>query len=222
MGHGALVWMLIFGCGRDIAHSSADPVCVWNAAYQENTAADSVDAILSGAQGCYVLLDPMDDPAAAAAIPELKDKDNTVGCYVSVGTCEEWREDFEQVRGYCLDSEWPEWPGEYFVDDPDGIFASMVARVDALADFGCDMVEFDNMDFFWEVDGVSENAGNAYDVELCEVVREAGMGCMAKNYRPGGDDGFTGGTFESSPDELDWWEHEHLQSFVDAGQLGSS
>ncbi len=30
---------------------------------------------------------------------------------------------------------------------------------------------------------------------------------------------FDGGTFESYPSELDWWEHEHLQSFVDEGHL---
>ena len=215
----ALTLLLGAACDGRIPETPAEPVCVWNAAYQENYAADTIDAILADARGCYVLVDPLDSAAAAAAIPDLQAADNVVGCYISVGTCEEWRDDFDQVREHCIEEEWPEWPGEYFVDDPDGILPAMVERVGALAGMGCDIVEFDNMDFFWEVDAVSEEAGNAYVVALCDAVRQVGMGCMAKNYRPGGADGFSGGTFESYPDQMDWWEHEHLQRFVDDGQL---
>ena len=31
---------------------------------------------------------------------------------------------------------------------------------------------------------------------------------------------FGGGTFESYSDEKDWWDHEHLQSFLDEGRPG--
>lgn len=205
-----------------VPQSSADPVCVWNQAYQENTEPDAVSAILAGASGCYVLLDPFDDPDAAAAIDALKAADNTVGCYMSVGTCEAWRDDFDDIRGFCSDREWGEWEGEFFVEDVDGIAPFMRARIDQFAAWGCDMVEFDNMDWAWEAENygfdLTVDASIAYYQGLCDHVHDQGMGCMAKNTRDGAE-AFDGGTFESYPDELDWWEHDDLQSFLDEGRL---
>ena len=130
-----------------VPQSPADPVCVWNHAYQENSSPDSVSEILAGASDCYVLLDPFDDPEAAEAIGALKSAGNIVGCYMSVGTCEDWRNDFDDVRGFCSEREWGEWEGEFFVEDVEGIAPFMRARIDQFASWGCDMVEFDNMDW---------------------------------------------------------------------------
>ncbi len=199
--------------------------CVWNQAYQENTAADTVEAILAGAQGCYVLIDPFEAQEAADAIPAMQAAGNTVGCYISVGTCEDWRDDFDQISEHCTSEVWPEWPGEFFVSNPDGVVTTMQARIDQLATWGCDMVEFDNMD--WASDpeqneafgvDLSPEDAVAYYQALCEYTHAAGMGCMAKSTREGGEV-FDGGTFESFSDNRDWWEHGHLQSFVDEGRL---
>ena len=208
---------------KPVPPSPAPPLCLWNQAYQENLSADTVDAIVAGAEGCYVLLDPFDEPAAAAAIPTLQAANNLVGCYISVGTCETWRSDYEDIRPYCTQKEWPEWPGEFFVSDVAGIVPWMQARIDRARDWGCDMIEFDNMD--WALDPEQNQAFDvpvtpqdsiAYYRDLCDRVHQAGMKCMAKSTREGADI-FDGGTFESAPDELDWWEHDHLQSFVDQG-----
>ncbi len=203
--------------------SPADATCVWNQAYQENSAPDSVADIVAQAHGCYVLLDPFDEPAARDAIPALVAEDNTVGCYISVGTCEEWREDFEAMRSACTSEVWPEWAGEYFVEDVDAALPFMLARVDQLADWGCDMVEFDNMDWAEGAEDygltVTVGEGQTYYNALCDRVHERGMGCMAKSTAAAAEN-FDGGTFESYPDELDWWAHEHLASFLDAGKLG--
>ena len=203
------------------------PLCVWNQAYQENYEPDSVDAILAGAQGCYVLLDPFADEDARAAIPAIAAAGNIVGCYISVGTCEDWRDDFAQMQGDCVDQQWGEWPGEYFVDTPGpGLVAAMNARIDQMAAWGCDMVEFDNMDWAYDEDyraqygfTVSEAEAEAYVQGLCASVHGQGMWCMAKSTARGAE-GFEGGTFESYVDDLDWWEHAELQGFLDGGGIG--
>jgi cysteinyl-tRNA synthetase len=206
--------------------STAPPMCLWNQAYQENTATDAIDVILDQAQGCYVLIDPFEAQAAADAIPALHAANNTVGCYISVGTCEDWRSDFEAMEDHCTSTEWPEWPGEFFVTDPDGMVPPIKARIDQLATWGCDMVEFDNMDWAsdpeqnesFDLDVTPEDAIHYY-VTLCDYVHASGMLCMAKSTREGGEV-FDGGTFESFSDLKDWWDHDHLQSFLDQGRLG--
>ena len=199
------LFAMLVACGGEVPSSPTDSICVWNHAYQENTQADSVEAILAGAQDCYVLIDPFSDPAAVEAISTMQEAGNTVGCYISVGTCEDWRDDFDAIRDHCTDQVWPEWPGEFFVSNPDGVVPVMQARIDQLAAWGCDMVEFDNMD--WASDpehnaryglAVTPEGAIAYYQGLCDHVHASGMKCMAKSTREGGED-FDGGTFESFP-----------------------
>lgn len=221
--------LLVASCAQPLSDlsgtiptSPAEPVCFWNAAYVEHGEPDAVSDVLARARGCHVLLDPFDSEAARDAIAALHDADNTVVCYVSVGTCEDWRDDFDDVAPFCTDREWGSWPGEFFVDDPAGIGPRMLDRFAHAAAWGCDLVEMDNMDFASEADryglDVTEAEADDYVRSLCDGARDLGLGCMAKNGRPGGDDGFFAGTFESFPDDLDWWAHDTLQSFVDAGQ----
>lgn len=207
-----------------IPDSPAAPVCVFNHAYQENTEADSLETILASARGCYVLVDPFEADAGTqvAAIAALG---NQVGCYVSVGTCEDWRDDFDALRPACATRQWGAWAGEYFVSDTAAALPPMKARFDAMAAWGCEWVEFDNMD--WAEDDsavarydlqVDATSGAAYNRELCAHARSLGMRCMAKNTALGAED-FEGGTFESYPDDLDWWDRAALARHVDAGQL---
>ncbi|MCP4607110.1 MAG: endo alpha-1,4 polygalactosaminidase [Planctomycetes bacterium] len=210
----------------EVPESPSDPVCVWNHAYQENYENDSIVDILAGAENCYVLVDLYVEPEARDAIAEMQAAGNTIGCYISVGTCEDWRDDFDDIREFCTAREWDEWEGEFFVKDVEGILPFMKARINQLADWGCDMVEFDNMDWAGDQEqnaefgvDITPDQAIAYYQTLCKAVHDAGMDCMAKNTREGAK-GFNGGTFESYPDELDWWEHDHLQSFIDEGLHG--
>lgn len=200
--------------------------CVWNQAYQENTVPDVVADILAGARGCYVLIDPYDSEAARDAVAELKDAGNLVGCYISVGTCEEWRDDYDDLRdaGACTDVEWPEWPGEFFVRDASAALPLMLARVETLAGWGCDYVEFDNMDWAEDPDpayqiAVSPGEAQDYYNGICDRVRGEGMRCMAKSSLAGAI-GFDGLTVESQPRDLDWWETADLVGMLEAGGLG--
>lgn len=201
--------------------------CVWNQAYQENYREDSVDEMLFGAHGCYVLIDPFGSSDARNAIATLRQNENVVGCYMSSGTCEEWRDDFEEMRDYCVSEPWEQWEGEYFVDVTDeSLLALMQLRIDRLAEWGCDMVEFDNMDWAFDSENrktygidASEDDAMAYNGRLCEYAHRLDVGCMAKNTRRGAKE-FDGGTFESYTDERDWWPHEDVAGFLAEGKLG--
>lgn len=200
--------------------------CIWNQAYQENYAEDSVADIVAGATGCYVLIDPFGSVEARDSIPAMHDAGNLVGCYISSGTCEDWRDDFSQMQPHCVATQWGEWAGEYFVDMPNATLETvMAARIDKMREWGCDMVEFDNMDWAFDDDlkaeyGFSASAEDAiaYNRALCDYTRSQGLACMAKNTADGAAD-FDGGTFESYSDEKDWWDHEHLQGYLSAGKL---
>jgi cysteinyl-tRNA synthetase len=203
------------------------PICVWNQAYQENYAADTVPEILAGARNCYVLVDPFAGADARAAIAQMRQQGNVVGCYISVGTCEDWRDDFAAIKPYCVSQQWGEWPGEYFVDRTDtGLVPLMEARIDKLAGWGCDMVEFDNMD--WAFDsanrsqyGISATAAQAetYNRALCAHAHEKGVGCMAKSSAQGAAD-FDGLTVESYPDDMDWWTAADMKGMLSSGKPG--
>ena len=66
---------------------------------------------------------------------------------------------------------------------------------------------------------VDPAAAAAYNTALCDRVHELGMLCMAKSTREGAES-FDGMTVESYSDDRDWWESQHMQSTLDAGQLG--
>jgi|GEM_PF-536282 len=203
------------------------PMCVWNEAYQENYAADTVAEILAGARDCYVLIDPFANTEARAAVGQMQQSGNIVSCYISVGTCEDWRDDFAVMKPYCVTKQWGDWPGEYFVDRTDpALVALMQARIDKMAAWGCDTVEFDNMD--WTFDsayrsqyGISATAaqGEAYNQTLCAYVHGKGMGCMAKSSAQGAGD-FDGLTVESSPADMDWWSATDMQGMLSSGKIG--
>jgi hypothetical protein len=203
------------------------PLCVWNQAYQENYDPDSIGDILAEAENCYVLLDVFSSSEARDAVAPIKKKNNIVGCYMSVGTCEDWRDDYAEMKPYCVETGWNDWDGEYFVNETtEALKEIMFARIDKMAALGCDMVEFDNMD--WALDdeyrtkfgfAVTGEESIWYYSTLCDHVHGKGMGCMAKSTAEGASN-FDGGTFESYPEEMDWWEHDYLQEYLDAGKLG--
>ena len=208
--------------------SSPTTRCVYNQAYQENFEADSADTLTALARNCYVLVDPFVDPVEdgpASEIQELIQLGNEVGCYTSVGTGEDWRPDFAELRPHLVEEPWAEWEGEYFVSDVEGALVVMKQRLDLFASVGCQWVEFDNMD--WAYDSgqrarhkfeANEEEAEIYVNDLCLYAHSLDMLCMAKNVRLV-ENIFDGGTFESFPDDLDWWDHGDLQAFLDEGKL---
>ncbi len=202
------------------------PMTVWNAAYQENYETDDIDVILSQARDAYVLLDPFFDPEEAAAqVAALHASGNQVAAYMSIGTGENWRDDFDLLRPALAQRQWGEWDGEYFISDAGPLALSvMKARIDRIAGWGFDWIEFDNMDWAEDTDNVAEYAlsvtqpeGMRYYQALCQYAHAKGLKCMAKSTVWGAEI-FDGATYESYPDDLQWWDKAGAQAFAAAGK----
>lgn len=210
---------------NDSTTTQSAAIAIYNQAYQENYEADAIAAILANAKNGYVLVDPFQD-GVTESIAAIKANGNEVGAYISIGTGETYRDDYEQIKPFLVLTAWGEWPDEFFVDKTTtGILEVMKARIDKIAAWGCDWVEFDNMDWAYDDDNrsnygfqVTEAEGIAYFQALCDYVHEKGMKCMAKNMTEDASD-FDGVLYESYNNEKNWWDTSGAQSFLDAGKL---
>jgi len=223
---------LVVGCGSSVKKDDLNnispvnhkPVAVYNQAYQENYAADSITDIIAHAKDAYVLIDPFEDNVFQD-IPKIKTHNNQVAGYISAGTGEDWRDDFNDLKPYLTTKEWPQWKGEYFVSETTtGILTVMKKRIDKMADWGLDWVEFDNMDWLdeesrvtYELNATVEEA-QTYINALCNYTHSQGMKCMAKNTVDGFAQ-FDGVLYESYHDEKNWWDTEGTKNFLTAGKL---
>jgi len=226
-----LLSMLILACAKEDNPDAGKPrgsekaIPVYNQAYQENYEADKISDIIAHAKNAYVLVDPFQNNVASS-IAQIKANGNQVGGYISIGTGENWRADFQQLKPYLVSKEWGEWAGEYFVNrTTTGIIAIMKARIDSMAQWGCDWVEFDNMDWVFDDDmrneygfEVTQEEGIAYFNELCDYLHQKGMKCMAKNTVEGASN-FDGVLYESYHSNKNWWENEGTIEFLNAGKL---
>ena len=208
------------------------PVEVWNQAYQENYEPDTIEDILAGARNAYVLIDPFQPEhgdGMAGVVEALHANGNAVSAYMSIGTGEDWRDDFAALKPYLVDKQWDDWGGEYFISTPtDAVVAIMKARIDKAADWGFDWVEFDNMDWVYDDDyrqeygfAASIEDGAAYYRALCDHVHAKGMKCMAKSTVLSAVT-FDGVTYESYEDDRNWWDEAGAKSFLAAGKPVSS
>jgi len=113
----------------------------------------------------------------------------------------------------------------------------MKARIDLMAKWGCNYIEFDNMDWCTDDeyrDDYGSEAGKEfpsvqdcanYNMDLCEYTRNKSMLCMAKNSgytehssQYAGGDIMDAVTFESYRSDFNWWSNSHLQGFINANK----
>ena len=210
--------------GGALAQGPALPIPVWNQAYQENYEPDTIAEVLEGARNAYVLVDPFQPEhgdTMGAVIEQLHARGNEVSAYISIGTGEDWRDDFDQLKPYLVTRQWDDWGGEYFIDRPnEQVVAIMKARINKIAAWGFDWVEFDNMDWTFDDQYRAEygfrataEEGVAFYQTLCEHVHALGMKCMAKSTVEGADM-FDGATYESYADGLNWWDEAGAKRFL--------
>jgi len=199
------------------------PKAVYNQAYQENFAADSIAEIEANAQNAYVLLDTFGE-GVVEHIVTIKSHGNQIGGYISAGTGENYRDDFAALEPYLTPTAWPEWPDEFFVSETTtGILSIMKRRIDKMADVGVDWVEFDNMDWldletrtkYNLTDTVAQ--AKAYINTLCDYTHSKGLKCMAKNTVDGFSN-FDGVLYESYDKEKNWWDNAGTRSFLRVGK----
>ena len=170
------------------------------------------------------MVDPFEENITTH-IADIHANNNEVAGYISAGTGEKWRDDFDQLKPYLAAKVWPEWPGEFFVSEvKTGILSVMRKRIDKMAIWGLDWVEFDNMDWLdkesrkrYEL-SASIKAAKSYINTLCDYTHSKGMKCMAKNTVEGFKN-FDGVLYESYNDDKNWWDRTGMQSFLKAGKL---
>ena len=217
---------LLGGCGGAATQTqdSQKSIPIYNQAYQENGAPDTIAEILHEARHAYVLVDPFEENVTAH-IASIRANDNEVAGYISAGTGEKWRDDFDQLKPYLTSKSWPEWPDEFFVSEVQtGILPVMKKRIDKMAAWGLDWVEFDNMDWLDEENrkkyslNATPSEATSYINALCTYTHAKGMKCMAKNTVEGFET-FDGVLYESYDTNKDWWDHAGTQEFLKAGKL---
>ena len=214
-----------FSCKRESTSNDSKAIPVYNQAYQENFEEDKINDIKQNAKNAYVLLDPFQENIVEH-IDAIKSNNNEVGAYISIGTGETYRDDYLQMKPYLVTTPWGQWPDEFFVNSTTtGILEIMKARIDKIANWDCDWVEFDNMDWVYDDDlrstygfEVTQSEGIAYYQELCDYVHSKGMKCMAKNLVENASN-FDGVLYESYNDDKNWWEESGAKSFLNAGKL---
>lgn len=224
-----IISLLLLGCGKSgsgVEISSTpfiQPFPVYNQAYQENFASDTIDEIVTKADNAYVLLDTFSD-GVVQHIATIKTNGNQIGGYISVGTGENYRDDFSALEPYLTPTAWPEWPDEFFVSETTtGVLPIMKRRIDKMVAVGVDWVEFDNMDWLNAETRVQYHLiatvaqAKAYINALCDYTHSKGLKCMAKNTVEGFLK-FDGVLYESHDDNKNWWDHAGLQSFLNAGK----
>lgn len=227
-----LITFLFISCNKNTKEEVEDIVSennqlkpVYNQAYQENYASDKIQDIISNAKNAYVLIDPFDGNNADF-IQKIKMNGNEVGAYISIGTGEKYRDDFEKLKPFLVAKPWELWNDEYFVNTTTtGIIDVMKKRIDKIASWGCDWLEFDNMD--WIFDDVyrktygfkvTKEEGIKYYNTLCEYARSKGLKCMAKNTVEGAVN-FSGVLYESFHDNKNWWDTSGALQFLNEGKL---
>lgn len=215
-------------CSAIAGPTLAEPLTVWNQAYQETYQPDSLDSIAQHAQDAYVLLDPFDETAPGgwpAYVAALKARGNQPGAYISIGTAEAWRADFDRLRPALVAQPWEAWDSEYFIKQVDDLVLDvMKARIDRIAALGFIWVEFDNMD--WALDdrnrdvyGVRTTPAQSltYARTLCAHAQAKGLKCMAKSMVRGMPM-FDGATYESYPDNMGWWDQDAARDLLARGK----
>jgi hypothetical protein len=110
-------------------------------------------------------------------------------CYISVGSCENWRSDASQFPAALLGRALDGWPGERWLDvrdirNQDGALAKiMTKRIDMCRAKGFDAVEFDNMDGYSNQTGLGLTAADqlAYNRFLAMTAHARGLSAVMKN-----------------------------------------
>ncbi len=132
----------------------------------------------------------------ARYVDEATRNGTSVWCYLSIGTAEDWRDDYaalvavdlaerEAGNSPILGEVLADWPGERLLDVSryDVFLEVMIDRLRTCADKGFSLVEFDNMDTYLVASafGFTQQDARAYVAALAGEARDRGLGVVHKN-----------------------------------------
>lgn len=125
------------------------------------------------------------DEVEPSDIAALKARGVRTVCYISVGTAEDFRDDWPDFPPAVLGPELPDWPGERYLDirDRAAILPIMLRRMERCAAKGFDAVEPDNMDLYDNEVGfpISRSHQLAYLRDLAGMAHGLGLAIAQKN-----------------------------------------
>ncbi len=128
-------------------------------------------------------LDP--DNHSAAEIAALKARGITTICYVSVGTAENYRDDYTSFPAAVLGNTYDDWPDERFLDirQIGALIPIMAARFQRCANMGFDAIEPDNLDVHINESGfpITELDSLRYIRVLTDIAHGMGLEIGQKN-----------------------------------------
>ena len=142
----------------------------------------------------YVGLDAFE--ASAATVAGFQAAGARVWCYISAGTIEDWRPDYDDYLAAdaalaaagaepLLGQAYDDWPGEVWLNPRalDTLIPLVEARLAMCADKGFDMVEFDNLDGYDNETGfaISRDEAVAFARALAEAADRHGLLPILKN-----------------------------------------
>lgn len=120
-----------------------------------------------------------------ADIAALKARGVKTVCYISVGTAENYRDDYAAFPAAVLGDTYGDWPDERFLDirATDVLLPIMQDRIDRCAAHGFDAIEPDNMDGFENETGfdLTEADTVRYITDIAGYARSKGLEIAQKN-----------------------------------------
>jgi hypothetical protein len=127
----------------------------------------------------------IDHEVSAGVVDALHVEGRKVICYLSAGTAEDYRDDYDDFPAAVLGDTMDDWPHERWLDVRalDALEPIMAARMDICADKGFDAVEPDNVDGYSNDTGFPLSAADqlAYNRMIADLAHERGLAVGLKN-----------------------------------------
>ena len=127
----------------------------------------------------------VDSGASQESINAAKATGARLMCYISAGSAENWREDFEQIPASVIGNAYNGWPGEWWLDirQIEKLAPIMRARMDVCAAKGFDVLDPDNINGYENDTGftLSQDDAVAYIRWLAAEAHLRGLAFSLKN-----------------------------------------
>ena len=125
------------------------------------------------------------DRVTTNMVSELHGRGRRVICYFSAGTIEDFRSDYSTFPRSVIGNTVAAWPSERWIDvaQADRVGPLMQARMDRAQGYGCDGVDFDNVDGFMHPTGfdITRSEQLRYNEWLAAQAHARGMSAGLKN-----------------------------------------
>jgi len=127
----------------------------------------------------------VDSSASQASINAAKATGAKIMCYISAGSAENWRNDFNDFPDSVVGNSYDGWPGEWWLDTRNisALAPIMRARMDVCAEKGFDVIDPDNINGFENNTGfpISRQDSIEYIRWLASEAHSRGMAFSLKN-----------------------------------------